>query len=310
MSRRRCGKTPDTHRFKTVGSAQLSLDVYPVAAAKSPVLLCLHGGGLIAGSRGDISGPDGPGLLRQLCAEAGFTPVSIDYRLAPETRLPAIFDDISDAWAWIHKELPSLYDVDVERIAVLGRSAGGLLALLCGIRLDPRPRAVVSLYGYGDLLAAWCHQPDPYYNKQAAIDGAVARRIADTAATESTPEAPRIPLYFYLRQQGSWVREITGMDPSRDYDRLVRLCPVRNIDDDFPPTLLLHGTADTDVPYYASVEMMHALESRGLRAELISIPGAGHVFDRAVTSADLSAPAPSDAARSFHDIVAFLQRYV
>jgi acetyl esterase/lipase len=272
--------------------------------------MSLHGGGLVAGSRGDISGYDGPGLLRQLCADAGFTQVSIDYRLAPETRLPEILDDIDDAWAWIHAELPSLYDVDIGRVAVLGRSAGGLLALLCGIRLEPRPRAVVSLYGYGDLLAAWCHQPDPFYNKQDPVDEALAYRIAATAATESMPEAPRIPLYFYLRQQGTWAREITGMDPSRDYDRLVQLCPVRNIDGEFPPTLLLHGTADTDVPYYASVEMAHALESRGLEVELISIPGAGHVFDRAVTSADLSAPAASDAARSFRDIVAFLQRHV
>jgi len=272
--------------------------------------MCLHGGGLIAGSRGDISGPDGPGLLRQLCADAGFTHVSIDYRLAPETRMPGILEDIVDAWAWIHRELPSLYDVDVDRIAVLGRSAGGLLALLCGMRLDPRPRAVVSLYGYGDLLAAWCQQPDPHYNRQPAIDESLARGIAAVAAIESTPEAPRIPLYFYLRQQGTWALEITGMDPSRDYALLVQLCPVRNLDDRFPPTLLLHGTADTDVPYYASVEMRHALETRGLPVELISIPGADHVFDRAVTGADFSASAPSAAARSFHDVVAFLQRHV
>ena len=272
--------------------------------------MCLHGGGLIAGSRGDISGSDGPGLLRQLCADAGFTHVSIDYRLAPETQLPGILDDINDGWSWIHQELPSLYDVDLGRIAVLGRSAGGLLALLSGIRLDPRPKAVVSLYGYGDLLAAWCQQPDPHYNRQAAVDETLARKIAGSAATESTPEAPRIPLYFYLRQQGTWAREITGMDPSRDYAQLVQLCPVRNIDDGFPPTLLLQGTADTDVPYYASVEMMHALESRGLRAELITIPGAGHVFDRDVTSAGLSGATPSEAAKSFGSIVAFLQRHV
>ncbi|HWC28649.1 MAG TPA: alpha/beta hydrolase, partial [Dehalococcoidia bacterium] len=287
----------ETFVFKTVDGVHVSLDVYPASTARTPVLMSIHGGGLVAGSRRDIAGSDGTGLLRQLCTEAGFTHVSVDYRLAPETRLPGILEDIEDAWAWIHRDLPSLYDVDVDRSAVIGRSAGGLLALLSGIRLDPRPNAVVSLYGYGDLLAAWCHQPDPHYNRQAAVDEAAARRIADAGpATESTPEAPRFPLYLYLRQQGTWAREITGMDPSRDYARLAEVCPVRNIDGEFPPTLLLHGTADTDVPYYASVEMAHALSVRGLSGTLISIPDADHLFDRPVTRADLESRSPSAAA--------------
>ena len=86
--------------------------------------MCIHGGALIWGSRKDIAA-GGAARLRELCTEAGLTQVSIDYRLAPETKIAGIIDDLRDAWRWCHEDLPDLFDVDTKRIAVLGRSAGG-----------------------------------------------------------------------------------------------------------------------------------------------------------------------------------------
>jgi dipeptidyl aminopeptidase/acylaminoacyl peptidase len=54
------------------------------------------------------------------------------------------------------------------------------------------------------------------------------------------------------------------------------LCPVRNISARFPPTMLIHGTNDTDVPYEQSVVMDRELARHGVAHEFISIPGAGH----------------------------------
>jgi acetyl esterase/lipase len=263
---------------------------------------------LIAGSRKDISEANGSGLLRELCTEAGYTQVSIDYRLAPETKLPGVIEDVRDAWEWIHAELPSHFDVDTDRSAVLGRSAGGFLTLLSGIILEPRPRALVSLYGYGDLLAPWCNQQDPYYGTQALVAEPEARSLVGKGVVvESSPSQPRIPFYLFCRQQGLWIQEVTGMNPSYDHDQIAAFCPVRNISANYPPTLLLHGTADTDVPYHASVEMAHALSTRGLSAELASIPDADHLFDRTVTAADLKATPPSASAAALQKILAFLQ---
>src|ERR671924_365498 len=102
---------PETHVYKTVDGHPIGLDVYSVDAQASPVLVCMHGGALIAGSRRDVT-VDGARLLTERCAEAGYTQVSIDYRLAPETKLAGILEDVRDAWAWLHSELPRLADVD------------------------------------------------------------------------------------------------------------------------------------------------------------------------------------------------------
>jgi len=48
---------------------------------------------------------------------------------------------------------------------------------------------------------------------------------------------------------------------------------------DYPPTLLLHGDNDTDVPYEQSVLMARELERRGVQHELVTLTGRGHGFD-------------------------------
>ena len=53
-------------------------------------------------------------------------------------------------------------------------------------------------------------------------------------------------------------------------------CPVRNISPEYPPTLLVHGTKDSDVPHEQSVLMDRELTRHGVRHELISVPGGGH----------------------------------
>ncbi len=52
--------------------------------------------------------------------------------------------------------------------------------------------------------------------------------------------------------------------------------PVRNVTKDYPPTLMIHGTKDTDVPHQQSVMMAEQLTKRGVEHKLISIPGGEH----------------------------------
>src|SRR6516162_11330701 len=82
-----------TYTYKTVGACEIKADVYGMSEWKArPVVLWIHGGALIVGLRGQID----PIPLRKLL-DAGYAVVSIDYRLAPETKLPAILDDVQDA---------------------------------------------------------------------------------------------------------------------------------------------------------------------------------------------------------------------
>ena len=79
--------------------------------------------------------------------------------------------------------------------------------------------------------------------------------------------------YLYLRQNGLWTREATGLEPGPKLDRY---CPVRNVTPAYPPTILIHGTDDTDVPYDRSASMAKELEKHQVVHGLVTVPGAGH----------------------------------
>jgi dipeptidyl aminopeptidase/acylaminoacyl peptidase len=89
-----------------------------------------------------------------------------------------------------------------------------------------------------------------------------------------------MPFYLYCRQHGRWPQEVVGLDPDRDPRAFDPYCPVRNVTPEFPPTLLLHGTGDTDVPYAQSAEMAAALAAAGVAHQLVTIPEGPHGFDR------------------------------
>jgi acetyl esterase/lipase len=300
---------PETHVYKTVDGHPIRLDVYPVDAPASPVLLCIHGGALISGTRRDVT-IDGARFLTERCAEARYTQVSIDYRLAPETKLAGILEDVRDAWAWMHSELPSLADVDTTRTAVLGRSAGGYLALMAGFCVEPPPRAVVSLYGYGDIAGAWYAEPSPFYLTLDPIPAGGAYDAVGSGTVTESEDPARWRFYLYCRQHGLWIQEVAGLDPERDGAELRRYRPICNVTSDYPPTLLLHGTADTDVPYEQSVEMAAALQAHGVAAELVTIPDGVHAFDERLIAADVESPNRSPAARTLDRILRFLEQHV
>jgi acetyl esterase len=87
-----------------------------------PVLVYCHGGGWVIG---DLDTHDT--LCRELANRSGVAVVAVDYRLAPEHRFPAAYDDAYAATAWVAAHADSL-GVDAMRIAVGGDSAGGNLA--------------------------------------------------------------------------------------------------------------------------------------------------------------------------------------
>ncbi|ORW97663.1 alpha/beta hydrolase [Mycobacterium sp. IEC1808] len=105
---------------------------HPTADAGGPVLVYLHGGGLVMGSNYSFEP-----LARELAAASVATVVAVDYRLAPEFPPPAQFDDAYAATAWVSRNAAEL-GVDGERLAVVGDSAGGSLA--AGVALAARDR--------------------------------------------------------------------------------------------------------------------------------------------------------------------------
>jgi dipeptidyl aminopeptidase/acylaminoacyl peptidase len=92
------------------------------------------------------------------------------------------------------------------------------------------------------------------------------------------PSSGRSDFYFYCRQQGIWPQEVCGHDPS-DRDWFAPYEPLRNVSPSYPPTLLLHGEADTDVPFEQSVLMAEQLAKHGVEHEFARDPEWGHAFD-------------------------------
>jgi acetyl esterase/lipase len=262
-----------TFTYKTVGTCEIKADVYGSGRdTGGPVVVWIHGGALIMGHRGGIDA-----ALRDALVKAGYVVVSIDYRLAPETKLPAILEDVQDACRWVRLQGPALFHADPSRLAVMGGSAGGYLTLASGYRIEPRPKALVSFWGYGDIAGPWYSRPDPFYCRQPLVPKDEAyQAVGGAVLSDSSGKNNRGRFYLYCRQNGLWPKEVAGHDPDTEPHAFDPFCPIRNVDDRYPPTLLVHGTNDTDVPYAQSQEMDKELARRGIEHELITVPGAGH----------------------------------
>ncbi|QEN14400.1 alpha/beta hydrolase [Mycolicibacterium sp. ELW1] len=126
-------------------AGSIPLRIYrPTNDPHSPVLVYLHGGGLVMGSNHSFEP-----LARELAHASGAAVVAVEYRLAPESPPPAQFDDAYAATEWVAAHADSL-GFDGSRLAVVGDSAGGSLAAAVALAArdhrGPRICAQVLLY--------------------------------------------------------------------------------------------------------------------------------------------------------------------
>ena len=288
---------PETHIYKETPDCKIHLDIHRPPQPTGHVIVWIHGGALINGTRVQ----DPARLSRYL--DNGYTVFSIDYRLAPETKLPDIIEDVEDALLWVLGNGETVADVDPTRMAVIGHSAGGYLSLATGT-FDNPPNAIVAFYGYGDLIGDWYAKPDEFYRTTQPLvseEDAFAA-VTGPPVTNSDERPGPTKFYLYCRQQGIWPQHVGGQDPVTNAEFFHPYCPERIVTDRFPPTLMLHGTKDTDVPYELSVRMAAALKERSRTHELITIDGGGHGFDGQRDDPQVVAAWPR--------ILAFLQEYV
>tara|TARA_B100001559_G_scaffold278396_1_gene250334 strand:+ start:71 stop:991 length:921 start_codon:yes stop_codon:yes gene_type:complete len=110
------------------GGVAIPVRVYePVGSGPHPILVWFHGGGWVLGNI-ETADP----LARRLCVESNCVVMSVDYRLAPETKFPGPVEDCYAVTDWASKQ-GDVYGGDVTRIAVGGDSAGGNLATVISI---------------------------------------------------------------------------------------------------------------------------------------------------------------------------------
>jgi dipeptidyl aminopeptidase/acylaminoacyl peptidase len=156
----------------------------------------------------------------------------------------------------------------------------------------------VSYFGYGDITTPWYSQPDEFYRRQALVPKDEAYGAVGGAVLAEQPTPSRRGLfYLYCRQNGLWPKEVTGHDPRLEPKWFDPYCPIRNVTANYPPTFLIHGTADTDVPYAESKNMADKLKEAGVEHEFVTVKDAGH---------GLSGAAPDEVARIARRAAAFV----
>lgn len=141
---------PELHEVRDVAAGPVPLRLYrPKADSKLPGLVFIHGGGWVTG---DLDSHDI--LCRRLALASGCAIIAVDYRLAPEHRCPAAFDDCWAATCWIADNAVAL-GIDPMRLGVGGDSAGGNLATLVALAArdaqGPELRFQFLLYPCTDL---------------------------------------------------------------------------------------------------------------------------------------------------------------
>lgn len=297
-----------TFTYKTVGSLPIQADVHqPADSGLRPVVVWIHPGALIMGSRAMLPNDELERFLR-----AGFVVVAIDYRLAPETKLPEIVRDVEDALRWTRAQGATLFRGDPNRVAVVGASAGAYLALLAGARVEPRLSAVVSFYGYGDVAGDWYTRPDrffttlPHVSRPEAMRGIGQREIAQAPAG-----GDRWTFYVYCRQNGLWPQEVVGLNPDLQPERFASYSVEQLITPTYPTTLLLHGDQDVDVPITMSERLGVALERKGVSHQFIRLEGFNHAFDVFDSYPPKGAPVGlrrQRASEAFDAVISFLTK--
>lgn len=266
-----------TVAYREVAGHKVLLDVYrPQGDEMVPVIVWIHGGALIMGHREGIHQQ-----VRQLAAERGYALVSIDYRLAPETKLPELISDVEAAFQWVGGVGAKTFHLDPDRIVVTGGSAGGYLTLVSGYRAKPRPTALVALYGYGDLMGPWYTTPSPHprHNSRKISAAEAAKQTDGSIVSDARRRKGNGGLiYLHYRQNGSWPANVSGFAAESIREKIAPYEPLRNVDESYPPTLLIHGTRDTDVPFEQSTMMKAALKKHSVPCRLIAIENGEHGF--------------------------------
>lgn len=237
---------------------------YPAIQGQNGLIIYFHGGGLIYGQKDDL-----PTLYLEKLTLAGYSLLTLDYPLAPETKLDAILQIITLSldWLFIHpiaeKDKPVYF---------FGRSAGGYLALYQAVKyFAEKITGVICFYGYYTLNDANFTLPNRYYLKYPKVNSAIVKQLILNQPIVSAPISQRFPLYMAARQTGNWVDWLLP-DHATASDYSLTLEDIKSINRLF----LTASTKDPDVPARQSLRMAHA----NVNSQLVMVNSIDHDFDR------------------------------
>jgi acetyl esterase/lipase len=222
--------------YGRVHGAGLLADIaYPESTSKLPALISVHGGRWVGGNKRDSST-----IKVDQWAGLGFFAMSIDYRLAGGTPAPACYQDLQCAIRFVHAHAEQ-FNIDVDRIYLIGQSAGGhLVSLAATIGDGPWPRT-----------GGWEKATNSF---RAAIS---------VAACYELPTLSWGNLWAPAGQDANQARAVAS--------------PVNHVAKDSKPLLIIHSDNDNSVPIENALLMVEALKKAGADSTFHRYPDKGHM---------------------------------
>ena len=234
------GVTVATAMYARRGDAPLELDLYRAKndSGLQPLVVTIHGGSWSSGEKTEL-----PELNYHLARE-GYTVAALGYRFAPDNPFPAATEDVNTAIDYLKAHAPQ-FKIDPSHVVLLGRSAGGQLALQSAYtKPDSSIRGVVALYAPTDQQWGWDHPAN--------------LRVYDSYAV---------------------LRRFLNGEPSQVPEAYKRASPINYIGSHTIPTLLIHGRMDPLVSVEQSARLDSALTAAGRPHFFLELPWATHGCD-------------------------------
>ncbi|MES1227420.1 MAG: alpha/beta hydrolase [Armatimonadota bacterium] len=228
--------------YRTIANKKLLMDIYRPANVTGavPVVLVIHGGSWIGGKRGDM------GPICEALAKRGIAAATVDYRLAPSSRWPAMLEDCEVAYNFLVSK-SSAYRLSKDRFGAVGASAGGHLAMLmafketeegaqkAGVPKRLKFRGILNLFGPTQLTEDF----------PTSLQDAVSKTVIGKPYPESASIA-------------------------------ASMSPVNFVNKTCPPVFTIHGEKDPLVPVMQAKRLDKALTAAGVVSVLRLIPEMGH----------------------------------
>lgn len=230
--------------YKNVNGISLSLDLYLPRdqTKKAPVIMWVHGGGWLNGSKERVKS--------LFLVEKGFAIASINYRLTTQAIWPAQIDDCRSAVRFLRKNANS-YNLDGENICAWGASAGGHLVAVLGTqdlpkneKISSKVQTVIDWFGPSDLLTM---PPNTVSEK---------RTLEQVAKSNGA------------KLLGATVRDVPILAKEAS--------AFWNVSSDDSHFLIMHGSEDPGVPLSQSQRLYHKQKEMNASTQLHIVQGAGH----------------------------------
>jgi acetyl esterase/lipase len=225
--------------YNATADKTLTLDYYKAETSKkTPCIIVIHGGSWREGDSQQLP------ALNNYLANKGYNVASINYRLAPQAQYPAPIEDTRDAINYLASHAEEL-NIDTSNFILLGRSAGGQIALMAGYTLNNKNiKGIVDIYGPADM--EW---------------------------------GAKIKTNKWVLDTDKVLGDYVG-GSVYDFPEKYKACSAPQcVNTNTPPTLIIHGAHDCMVSFFHSVRLQAKLNECHIKNYFLDLPTATHGCD-------------------------------